>query len=361
MRPLLSALALTVAALVAAAPAAADSRQPLPHPSLFDVPSPSVPFRDAVLPGPNAAAARASASASSDRYPVDDGRGRTVRIAVTDACEIVCGAANPQAIASFLGTLVHGSEMSQLTVELVTPLEITAQCGAGALACYYSGGERMVISGNKDVAPDGATREYITAHEYGHHLANNRINPPFDPAIAWGTKRWGTYERVCQGTRRGVYYPGDQGSRYFENPGEAFAEAFAVNRFRNSGVRWAWIRSLKPNRTSLRQIRADALRPWSGRTRTVISGRLPKNGRTAVVKRLRTPLDGVLSLRLEGPPRPDFDLVLRDRSGRVLRRSNGIDSAERVNFTVCGTGRLRAVVKRSGRGAGRFRLVIRKP
>ena len=244
-----------------------------------------------------------------------------MRIAVTDACEIVCGAANPEAIATFLGTLVHGNEMNQLTVELVTPLEITAQCGPGALACYYSGGERMVISGNKDVAPDGATREYITAHEYGHHLANNRRNPPFDPAIAWGTKRWGTYERVCQGARRGIYYPGDQGSRYFENPGEAFAEAFAVNRFRNSGVRWAWIRSLKPNRTSLRQIRADALRPWSGRTRTVVSGRLPKNGRTVVVKRLRTPLDGVLSLRLEGPPRPDFDLVLRDRSGRVLRRS----------------------------------------
>ena len=361
MRPLLSALLVAAIAIVAAAPAAADTRQPPPPEAVLDVPTPQLPFRDVVLPGPSTAAARASAEASARRYPVNDGRGRSVAISVTTACEVVCGAADPQTIADFLGTLVHGNEMNQLTVELVTPFEITARCGTGALACYYSGSERMVISGDRDVASDGATREYIAAHEYGHHVANNRRNPPFEPTISWGPKRWDTYERVCQGVRRGIYYPGDEGSRYFENPGEAFAEAFAVNRFRSSGVEWAWIDSLKPNRRSLRAIRADTLRPWSGRKRTVIFDRLPKLGRTTLVKRIRTPLDGVLSLRLDGPAGPDFDLILRDRDGTVVRSSNGIDSAERVNFTVCGADRFRAVIKRSGRGGGRFRLTIRRP
>ena len=363
MRSLSATLLVAAAVLLAwAAPAGADTRQPLPRPGLLEVPSPSIPFRDVVLPGPSAAAARASAAASAGRYPVNDGRGRSVEISVTTTCELICTAAGPQAIANFLGTLVHGNEMNQLAVDLVTPFEMTARCGGSALACYFSGPERMVISGNHDVAPDGASREYIIAHEYGHHVANNRRNPPFDPAIAWGTKRWGTYERVCQGVRRGVYFPGDESpDRYFENPGEAYAEAFAVARFRNSGVDWAWIDSLKPNRRSLRMIRADALRPWSGRKRTVVTGRLPKDGRTILVERLRTPLDGNLGLRLEGPSRPDFDLLLRDRRGRVLRSSNGIDSAERVNYTVCGTSRLRAVVKRSGRGGGRFRLTILRP
>ena len=50
---------------------------------------------------------------------------------------------------------------------------------------------------------------------------------PFGAAVDWGTERWASLENVCQGKRSGRLYPGDEGSHYFEDPGEAFAEAFA--------------------------------------------------------------------------------------------------------------------------------------
>src|SRR5206468_2326437 len=38
-----------------------------------------------------------------------------------------------------------------------------------------------------------STVEEVVTHEYGHPVANNRLNDPW-PAIAYGTKRWSTYE-----------------------------------------------------------------------------------------------------------------------------------------------------------------------
>jgi hypothetical protein len=361
MTPRRIALAGLLGALVlalGAGPAAAGTRGPDPS-QVFDIPGPVAPPRDAVIYASEAAASRASASAQ--RYPVNDGRGRNVEISVSSACQLTCTDANPQQIASFLGTVIHGDEMGRLQVELVTPVpEMTAICGPDALACYFPGDNRMVISGNDDTASDGATREFIIAHEYGHHVAQHRRNPPFNPTIAYGPKRWATFERVCQGTQRGEYFPGDQGSHYYENPGEAFAESFAFNRFRNSPVQWAWVSSLRPTAESFRAIRADTLRPWNGRVRTVITGRLRRPNKTAV-KRVVTPLDGVLTLRLEGPRGADFDLALRSRAGRVLRSSRGLGPNEQVSFLVCGQARFKAVIERAERVGGRYRLIVRRP
>jgi hypothetical protein len=357
--------ALTGFAVLLAAPmAGASTRAPLPPPSLFDLAAPSGPPRDLVLPRPNAAAARAMAQASATRYPVNDGHGRSVAIAVSAACQLACSAANPQQIADFLGTLVHGDEMNLLTVDLQTPFELGFTCGVDASACYYPGQNRMLISGDETPAPDGATREFVIAHEYGHHVASHLQNPPFEPAIDWGGKRWDTYERVCQGVHQGVYFPGDEstgpGSHYYENPGEAWAEASAFNRFRNAPVAWAWTPSLKPDAGAFAAITADTTNPWRHRTRLVLRGRL-RRGQKQVTKLLRTPLDGSLSLALRGQPGAELDLQLRDHSGALLRRSAGVGPNEALSFTVCGQSRLRAVVKRGGRGSGRFRLVVRRP
>jgi hypothetical protein len=218
----------------------------------------------------------------------------------------------------------------------------------------------MVISGNDDVAPDGATRSFIVAHEYGHHVAQHRLNPPFEPTINYGTKRWTSFERVCQGTRRGQYFPGDQGNHYFQNPGEAFAESFAFNKFPNAPVEWAWIDSLRPSRGSFRAIRADTLRPWNHRSRSVAHGEL-RGRHTAAARRIATPLDGVLTVKLDGPRGSDFDLVLRDGAGRVVRRSQRVGADERVSFLICGQARFRAVIRRADGRGGDFDLIFRRP
>jgi hypothetical protein len=160
--------------------------------------------------------------------------------------------------------------------------------------------------------------------------------------------------------RRGIYFPGDEGSHYFENPGEAYAESSAFLRWRNAPVQWAWTESLKPDAGAFKAIRQDVLDPWTHRTRLVLRGQL-EPGRKAVLERLRTPLDGTLSLRLHGPSRAEFDLLLRDRQGRLLQASRGLGSSETINFSVCGQARLQAIVKRAGRGSGPFSLVVRRP
>ena len=354
------ALAVLVTLAVAASPAAAGTRGPLPEPAEFAVPDPTLPPRDTVLHERLARASGATASAVQ-RYPVNDGEGRTVEIEVSSLCNpVTCNAADPQQIADYLGTLAHGDEISSLLVRLVTNGEIAGECGPGAGACYFPGGNTMLINGNDTTGPDGATREFVIGHEYGHHVAQHRFNPPFLPTIDWGPKRWDTYKRVCQGVRRGVYFPGDEGSHYFENPGEAYAESSAFLRFRNAPVQWAWTPSLQPDAGAFKAIRQDVLHPWAHRTRLVITGRL-EPGQKAAVERLSTPLDGSLTLRLQGPSRAEFDLLLRDRQGRLLQASRGVGSSELINFTVCGQTRLRAVVKRAGRGAGPFSIVVRRP
>jgi hypothetical protein len=283
-----------------------------------------------------------------------------VTIGVARACNPAsCDAANPHKIADFLGNIVHGSEMNRLRVQLVTDAEMASVCGTGALACYFSEEDQMFLSGSDDTSTDGATRDFVLTHEYGHHLANHRRNPPFQPTIDWGTKRWVTFERVCQGVRAGALFPGDEGAHYFDNPGEAFAEAFAFNRFPNL-VGWQWTSALRPSRRSFAAIRQDALHPWKHRTRLTEAGSLGANGAQRAVEHLATPLDGIISLRLKAPAGADFDLTLSDRGGRVLRSAGGPGSRKVINYPLCGQARVKASVTRAG-GGGRFRLIVNRP
>jgi len=360
-----AALAL-VLALHGAGSASASSRQPPPPAGLFDISAPAQAVRDAVLPRADARGTRIAARAAEGRYPVDDAQGRTVAISVTSACAasvLLCNSADPQAIASFLGTLVHGDEMSSLNVQITTDPEITSECRSPSVqACYFSGQSRLLISGNDTTGTDGASREFVLAHEYGHHVADNRFNPPFLPTVNYGPKYWTTYEHVCEGVRAGTYVPGaEEGDDYFRNPGEAWAESFAFNRFPDAPVKWAWIDSLKPNAAALAAVTRDTLRPWAGPAKTVFSRRFRKGGAASFTRRIKTPLDGSVVLALSGHPGENLNLILRNGAGRVVKRSIGPTANERINYTACGDRGFSAVVKRAGPAAGRFKLTISRP
>jgi hypothetical protein len=317
--------------------------------------------RDSVIVTPSPGSASISASAWSNRYAINDGSGETVAIAVTAACQVSCNASNPQGIANFLGTLIHGSEMSSLEVQLDTPSQIAYDCGFGAQACYFAGEDRIVIGGDNTPGRDGASREFILAHEYGHHVAHHRESPPPFPApIDWGTARWSSHEGICRLRRSRLVFPGSLGLHYYRDPGEAFAEAFAFNRFPESGLRWRWLRALQPDAAAFRAIRADTLDPWLGRTPLQLSGRVPPRRRGAKVETFRTPLDGTVSLRPADPRL--YDLSLIGPAGRRLRGAgHGLGPGRPINFTVCGQSRLRVAIRSSARTGGAFRLQVQRP
>jgi len=307
--------------------------------------------RDVVLGAPSLPAALVSATATSHHYPVGDAAGRAVEVAMTIACRHHCTAADPEKIAEFLGTLAHASEMNLLKVQLSTPREIAYSCGAGVQACYYPLGNRMVINGNDTVADDGATRAFVIAHEYGHHLANHRpAPPPGSPAISWGTPRWASHERVCRIKGRGLY---------FRNPGEAFAEAFAFSRFPDAAVRWAWSWSLKPDAGAFAAIGDDVLAPWRRMGRSRFSRRLPGGGSTT--HKFSARFDGMVTVRLRSSSPRRFKLRLFDSHGQLLADGVGRRRGAALRYSLCGQRKLRLVVRRRGPAAGRYRLSIQAP
>ncbi len=319
--------------------------------------------RDVVVGEPAGAAARISLGSSSDRYSIDDGSGATIAVAVTAACQATCTAADPQRIASFVGTLIHGPEVELLTVQLDAPFQIDLDCGYGAQACYYPSESKIVLSGDDTPSDDGADHEFVLAHEYGHHVANHRESvAPFPAAIDWGTPRWSSHERICQARRRGALFPGDEGLRYDRNPGEAFAEAFARYRFPDSQAEWRWPRSLMPDAGAFRAIREDTLNPWLGRTPVRISGPARRGDRAPLVRSFRTPLDGTVSLQPVDRLSHRYRLSLRSTSGRPLRTAQSQLSLRRqLNFTVCGQSRLRVMLEPRGRSRAPFELLIQRP
>jgi hypothetical protein len=282
---------------------------------------------------------------------------------VSAACQVSCNAVEPQRIADFIGTLIHGPEIELLTIQLDTPFQREFDCGYGAQACYFPSENKVVIGGSDTSAYDGVSREFILAHEYGHHVANHRDSPaPFPAAIDWGPPRWASLERVCQARRRGVLFPGDEGLHYRENPGEAFAEAFARYRFPDSAPRWKWVEFLEPDAASFRAIREDTLNPWFGRSSFRLEGRAPPRRKGGAVEALRTPLDGTVSLRPSDQLRRRYQLSLLSATGQLLSTSrHGLSMRRQLNFTVCGQSRLRLLLESTRRATAPFQLLVQRP
>ena len=331
----------------------------------------------------SAAATPATADAGSSAFSAYPAGAERVKAASTyyDASRV-------QSVVDVLAGLHHGPELSQLSIYVATPEEVTAACGAGVLACYFPLLKRMVVSG-VDHRVAGVPRDFAIAHEYGHHIANGQASD--GSALVRGTLRWATHERVCRYTRQRKLFPGDQGTHYFDNPEEAFAQSFALLNMPNAKVGWQYSSLLRPTRASLAKIRADVTRPWNGPATLNWNGEvdpLPPvavGARPAVAgsgsrrigvgvaqaigpkpwtkeRRLRTPLDGNVEVTVSAPQGAAYGVILRDASTRrvLARVGTGDTGTASLTYPNCGHSALRLEV-RSLHGGGPFTAKIVKP
>jgi hypothetical protein len=293
----------------------------------------------------------ASAFAWGGVYATGDTLGTSVHIDVSDSYPV--DNTLPQTWATYLGTLVHGPELARLTLDLAPLPEVQATCGSSALACYDPGTSTILASPD-DTLDQPSARE-IVAHEYGHHLANNRLDTPL-PAEDYGTKRWASYENICARSASGELAPGNEGSSYTENPGEAFAESYRVLNLTKDGatsISWDIVdQALYPDATALALLEQDIVDPWTGPTLTHVKGSFG-NGAVRTIG-LKTTLDGSFVARLHAPTKGTFRLSLWSGSQLIER---GISS---VSYQICGQRTLTLKVERL-RGRGAFTVDISKP
>lgn len=269
--------------------------------------------------------------------------GETVRVFVSPGYPD--GDAVGRRWAEFFATLLHGPEIGLMTAYVVTPSELEDACGSDALGCYADG--TVTFMGETAY---GVTPEEVAAHEYGHHVAANRPNPPWR-SVDTGPKHWASAANVCKRTAEGTAFPGDGRRNYELNPGEAFAEVYRVlNDVRAGAPGFSWSlvdSSFRPDASTLGAAERDVVSPWARPTTLTVRGRL--GGRRPWKLRIRTPLDGSLVVRLKLPRGALHELtVLGPDGSTVLGRGLWSGVAEkRVTATVCGQ---RSVVVRVTRG-----------
>jgi hypothetical protein len=368
---ILALLALCCLAVLPASAGAA-TRAPLAETSALSLAAPTAQFPDSLVSG-HRALMRSSAGPSETTFPVVGGQHVTMSSSYYSTDQ-------EQSIANVLGGLVHGDEMNSLSVYVASPDEITSICGQGALACYAPSVSQMIVSG-ADGSSYGVPRDYTIAHEYGHHIANNRDDAPWS-ALESGAKRWATYEHVCQGTRDGRLFPGDEDSHYWDNPGEAFAETNAHLDFPGVTVPWGYSELLQPSQTSMARLRADITSPWTGPATVSWNGSLWPGRRNPAEHTFSTPLDGQVQIQLSGPAGANYDLYLlgpkvnaerrqHNRHSRrhhrkprlrrrVIQRAATGGSSEELNLSVCGQSSIQVEVRRIS-GSGPFSVSVTRP
>lgn len=261
--------------------------------------------------------------------------------------------------ADTLTTLLHGTEIADVTLYVATLQRLQQICGSGALGCYDPS-SRTIIGLGEDIR--GITPQAVITHEYGHHLANSRNNDPW-PAVDWGTKRWASYENVCRRSKAGELVPGDEGQFYQQNPGELFAEDYRVLNERRLGLAetsWGVVdSSLYPSQGALDALAQDVATPWAGNMTTAYSGLMTAraSGRGF---RLTTPYDGTFATTLTAPPNSRFTLRVVDLgTGRVLASVAGAQRVKTARVALCGERALQVQVKRVA-GSGAFTLSVSK-
>ncbi len=248
-------------------------------------------------------------------------------------------------LAASVGELPHGSELSRLKVYVATRAEVATLCGEERMACYDPVSERMTIDG-EDEEVDGISRASVIAHEYAHHIANNRaagIWPAFDA----GTLRWSTYEHVCERKREGLAFPGNEGAHYWENPGEAFAQSFS--QLVDPSEEWNYSPLFRPDPTALRKLREDVVEPVEPKRTTWVEGvergtdseglaaAVPASSRS-FAEAIAAPYDGRVRARLRSPDGGRYRLSLVDlASGEVLAQATPRpDGSTRLRYADCG-------------------------
>jgi hypothetical protein len=264
--------------------------------------------------------------------------------------------------ADFLDSLVHGPELSQVTAYLAPLDEVQSICGIEALACYSPRDSLLVAPG--DAPTSDVSAEAVVTHEYGHHVASHRSNPPW-AAVDYGTKRWASYNQVCRKTRAGDLHPGAETlPNYTLNPGEAFAESYRVLNQRKAAIAetpWDIVdRSLYPTSQSLSLLEQDVTSPWTKPTSTTYRGSVRASVRSRTIS-IATGLDGSLRLDLHASSGVRLGFRVTVPSGKpVSNRTVAAAHDSVVTTTICGQRSYRVRVSRL-RGAGAFTLSVTKP
>ncbi|MGE5273792.1 MAG: hypothetical protein ACM3QU_08545 [Verrucomicrobiota bacterium] len=291
--------------------------------------------------------------------PTVAGTGETVMVYVSTSLPPESG--TPQTWADYFAGLLHGPELSSLTVYIASYEEVQELCARQDVVGCYGGGRLTTIGESLPWVDRGE----VASHEYGHHVAANRNNDPWQ-AVNWGAKRWATAANVCARTAGGSAFPGDQGERYRLNPGEGFAEVFRVmNEAKRGSTSFKWQTvdpSFYPSQAALQAAERDVVDPWTAPAATTVRGAFVPRGKKIWTLRVATPLDGRLTLRLVLPATRPYGLSLVSADGKTVL-ANGLWSSAKektLTFTICGQ---RSVLVRVSLGgpAGRFSLVTKKP
>ena len=283
--------------------------------------------------------------------------GEVVRVYVSDALP----AETPEKWAEFLAQLTHGPELARLTANIASLAEVQDLCGSRALGCYS--GNDIVSLG--EPAPDGTTPEEVARHEYGHHVAWNRLNTPWR-AVDWGPKHWASAATVCPRVTRREAFPGNEGSNYAQNPGEAWAEVYRLMDERKAGITsatWPIIApSFFPDEADLLAAERDVLQPWIVNQKSVFRRTFAKGAKKVWWIPLPTPLDGDLALNATLPRAGlhEVALVASNRS-TILRRAQWVSQrVKRLTTGICGQRALFVRVTPSG-AAGRVTVSVSRP
>jgi hypothetical protein len=358
-------LALTAAAAaVRSPPAAAAPLSVLKIPSAAEI-GRVAPFTDTIL-RPSAGRLLAEAAATTEwGGAITATDGETVTIYFSDSYPF------DQALAlkwaDFMTSLVHGTELSTVSIYLAPLTEVQRYCGRQAIACYSPDGQGIIAPGED---PDPQTSaEGVLTHEYGHHIADSRLNPPF-ATVDYGTKGWATYENVCARTQTSVLYPGaEDAQHYMLNPGEAFAESYRVLNEQKAGVTvepWDIVTTLLyPDATALSLLEQDVTQPWAPSAATKLSATLTKSSpsKSFVVS---TPYDGTLTIGASQSVAAKVALSVTNANGTsVLARTVASRAATPVTTTICGQRSYTVKVKLAGTVTKKtktaFTLAVAKP
>jgi hypothetical protein len=251
--------------------------------------------------------------------------------------------------ADFMTSLIHGPELSTVAIHMAPLAEVKRTCGLSALACYSDRTHTIVVPGEN---PDFETSiEGALAHEYGHHVAASRLNPPFE-TVDYGTKRWATYENICAKATAGSLYPGAEDTAHYTlNPGEAFAESYRVLNEQRLGIGvepWDIVTStLYPDATALSLLEQDITTPWTANTTTTLAAALTSKVRTRTLT-ISTPLDGTLKVSPRQTGKATVKTSLLDGNSVVGTSAFKRASGASLSTTVCGQRRYKVRVQLAG-------------
>ena len=269
-------------------------------------------------------------------------RGGTVTVSTGEVLRVFVSASLPLEVeapetwAELIVGFTHGPELGLLTSFLAPLEEVQEICGARTLGCYA----RNQMIAPVEIPFDGTTAEEVLRHEYGHHVALHRLNPPW-AAIDWGPKHWASAANVCRRAGASQAFPGDGGQNYALNPGEAWAEAYRLMDERRAGITtatWPIVSpSFFPDEGALQAAERDVLQPWTKPSVRSFQRTFARPAQVWWIP-LSTPLDGTLRLTAAVPRGGTHEVALVAANRRtVVRRGQWVGQrSQSLATTVCG-------------------------